>query len=776
MNYLDELNAVQYEAVRATEGPVMIIAGPGSGKTRVLTYRIAYLVDEVGADPFNVLALTFTNKAAREMRARIENIAGTEARNISMGTFHSVFARILRVEAERLGYPSNFSIYDTQDSKNLVKLLVKEQNLNDKLYKPNVVFNRISAAKNNLLSPKEYQDNVNIVSEDESTGRPKIGKLYELYAKRCFQSGAMDFDDLLFQMYKLLNNFPDLLYKYQMKFKYILIDEYQDTNYAQYLVTKMLADMHQNICVVGDDAQSIYSFRGADIGNILSFEKDYPELKTFKLEQNYRSTQHIVSIANQIIKNNKGQLPKEIWTQNPEGSTIKVFKALSDNDEGKMVTEAIFDQQNRYQMRNKDVAILYRTNAQSRAFEEAMRRKGIAYRIYGGLSFYQRKEVKDLLAYLKLTVNHHDEEALRRVINYPTRGIGQTTLEKVSLIANDESKPLWGVLNNIGAYGFNNRVVTTVSNFVNMIRSFAIELDKQNAYDLAAHIAKSSGVLKELYNDKSVEGLSRYENLQELLNSINEFAEEDELAEGEEVAKDKSLGTYLQNVVLLTDQDTKDPNADEVTLMTIHAAKGLEFRSVFVVGLEENLFPSMMSLNSREDLEEERRLFYVAVTRAEKFLTITYAKTRYKFGNLQYCEPSRFVEEIDASYIEYVGQQPRERQQNPGFRQSKWQSNKQQGLYQKRETPKPPVSSTGRQMKKVESVNYTPSADFAPDDTSGLQPGMELEHPKFGFGKVLTVEGGADNRIATVFFNGVGQKRLMLKYAKVKIHNNNTIE
>lgn len=762
MNYLEELNPKQLEAVTHTEGPVMVIAGPGSGKTRVLTYRIAYLIEKgglqgQGVDPFNILALTFTNKAAREMRERIERVVGYEARNVWMGTFHSVFARILRAESSRIGYPSNFTIYDTQDSRSVIKNIVKELALNDKLYKPNYVHGRISAAKNGLISPTAYKADPYLVSDDQQHGRPRLAEIYDLYCRRCFQSGAMDFDDLLFKMYELLDQHPEVLYKYQQRFKYILVDEYQDTNHAQYLITKRLAAMYENICVVGDDAQSIYSFRGANIQNILNFDKDYSDRAVYKLEQNYRSSNNIVSAANNIIVKNTQQLPKKIWTEQEEGDKIKVIKSLSDNDEGKIVTDQIFELKMRHHLTNDDFAILYRTNAQSRAFEEALRKKNIPYKVYGGLSFYQRKEIKDILAYLKLTVNHKDEEALRRIINYPARGIGNTTLDRATLIAAEEQRPLWEVLGDINQYAaFNSRAKKQIDEFVTMIKSFATMLEKQNAYDLAMHIARSTGILKELYTDKTVEGISRYENLQELLNGIKEFSEDDELAEGEQ-ATDKSLGTYLQDIMLLTDADNAEDEIDRVKLMTIHSAKGLEFETVFVVGLEEGLFPSQMSVNSREELEEERRLFYVAVTRAKHYLFVTYALQRYKYGNLIYCEPSRFIEDLNPDHVEYIGHKE-SRPAGPQIVNSTESFSK--SLFHK---PKP--------ERTVTAVNYTPPADFKPDNPNDIQVGMEIEHQKFGIGKVVSMEGQGDNKIATMFFNGIGQKRIMLKYAKLKISN-----
>lgn len=779
MNYLEELNPTQLQAVQSTEGPVMVIAGPGSGKTRVLTYRIAYLIEkggpmQQGVDPFHILALTFTNKAAKEMRERIEKVVGGEARNAWMGTFHSIFARILRVESDKLGYPSNFTIYDTQDSRNVIKAIVKEMNLNDKLYKPAIVGNRISAAKNSLIGPGAYKQDPYLVSDDTQTGRPRIADIYAAYARKCFQSGAMDFDDLLYKMYELLAKHPDVLYKYQQKFKYIMVDEYQDTNHAQYLITKKLAARNENICVVGDDAQSIYSFRGANIENILNFEKDYPDRKVYKLEQNYRSTNHIVTAANQIITNNKQQLPKKIWTDRGEGEKIKVIRSLSDNDEGKIVADAIFEYKMREHIPNTEIAILYRTNAQSRSFEEALRKQGIPYKVYGGLSFYQRKEVKDMIGYLRLAVNHQDEEALRRVINYPTRGIGNTTIEKATVLASQQGTNLWGILEHTERYPaeFNSRARSLIGQFVTMIKSFSTMLENRTAYDLAMHIAKSSGLLTELYNDKTVEGISRYENIQELMNGIKEFSETDEVEEGQDTM-DKGLGTYLQDIMLLTSADNEKDDTERVSMMTIHSAKGLEFEVVFGVGLEEGLFPSQMSVNSREDLEEERRLFYVAVTRAKSHLVLSYALQRYRFGNLIYCEPSRFIEELHPDNIQLIGHKSRAdmaadqspsgvdlRPARPGGAKPAAAAGGEsfsKSLYSK---PKP---------QRPAATNYTPPSDFKPDDPTRIQAGMEIEHQKFGKGKVVNLEGEGGNKIATMFFPGIGQKRIMLKYAKVRI-------
>jgi DNA helicase-2/ATP-dependent DNA helicase PcrA len=768
-NYLDELNDIQRAAVTNTSGPVMVIAGPGSGKTRVLTYRIAHLIEK-GVDPFRILSLTFTNKAAKEMRERIEHVIGGEARNVWMGTFHSIFARILRQEATKIGYPSNFTIYDSSDSKNVVKQIVKELELNDKLYKPSTVFNRISAAKNNLIGPQKYREDKYLVSDDTQSGRPKIAEIYALYAKKCFQSGAMDFDDLLFKMYELLATHPEVLHKYQHKFNYILVDEYQDTNFAQYLITKRLAAVHENITVVGDDAQSIYSFRGADIQNILNFEKDYPDMRTFKLEQNYRSTTHIVEAANQIIALNKNQLPKTIWTDRQGGDKIKVVKAVSDNEEGRIVADTIFEYQMRLHLRSDDFAILYRTNAQSRSFEEALRRQNIPYKVFGGLSFYQRKEIKDLLAYLKLTVNHNDEEALRRIINYPTRGIGDTTLDRATVLASERGTNLWSILSTIQFQpDFNARAKNLIEEFVMMIKSFATMLQTMNAYDLASHIAKHTGIMKELYTDKTVEGISRYENIQELLNGIKEFSESDEIAEGETVS-DRSLGTYLQDIMLLTDTESDKDDTNRVSLMSIHSAKGLEFECVFAVGLEEGLFPNQMSVNSREELEEERRLYYVAVTRAKSHLFLTYALQRYRFGNLIYSEPSRFIEELDEKNLEFIGHKVRRAEPTSGP-DTPWERS---GTRTTKETPgkslyERPGAAQRQATPNFTPAAHTPSADFKADDPKTIQAGMEVEHEKFGIGKVVSLEGDGNNRIATLFFAGIGQKRIMLKYAKVRI-------
>ena len=745
-NYLTQLNDAQRAAVEATEGPVMIIAGPGSGKTRVLTFRIAHLIQK-GVDPFRILALTFTNKAAREMRERIELIAGGEAKNLWMGTFHSVFARVLRREAHRLNYPSNFSIYDTQDSKSLIKKIVKEMGLNEKLYKPNIVMSRISGAKNSLMNAAAYANNVDLVSEDQSTGKPKIAEIFANYERRCFLAGAMDFDDLLLKMYQVLNQFPEVLHNYQNRFSHVMIDEFQDTNHAQYQIVKLLAGVHENIAVVGDDAQSIYGFRGATIQNILNLHRDYPDLRTFKLEQNYRSTKHIVNAANQIIKNNRNQHPKTIWTDKGNGEQIHVVRHPSDNEEGNWVAQSIFELKMRNQMSNNDFAILYRTNAQSRAMEEALRRRNIPYIIYGGLSFYQRKEIKDMIAYLRLVVNPKDEEALRRVINYPTRGIGKTTLEQIDIWTKEKDCSMWDIVDGIHSFPLSARAKNAVSDFAIMIKSFRALQERMNAYELAEHIAKSTGLQKMLYNDKSVEGVNRYDNYQELLSSIKEFTENDEVLEGTIDAEDRTLGTYLQSVSLITDADQEDPNADRVKLMTIHAAKGLEFEVVFVGGMEEQLFPSPLSTYSREDLEEERRLFYVAITRAKQHLFLTYATSRYKFGDLIYPEPSRFLEEIPSENLNWVGKVKRPtRQQEPKPNRNF------AGLKVNKEMPKRHVPP------KIDIENFVPTAP------NQLSVGDKVMHQRFGEGKIADMDG---SKMATVAFASHGNKKLMLKFAKL---------
>jgi len=629
MEYLNELNREQRAAVECTDGPVMIIAGAGSGKTRVLTYRVAHLINS-GVDPFNILALTFTNKAAKEMRTRIENMVGAEAKNIWMGTFHSVFAKILRFEAPRIGYPSNFTIYDTADSKNLINAILKEEGLDDKTYKPSLVLSRISAAKTNLISANEYLKNDELFAEDRMSAKPKLGVIYKKYSDRMFKSGAMDFDDLLYWTNVVLRDFPDALNKYQNRFKYIMVDEYQDTNYAQYLIVKRLAAKFENICVVGDDAQSIYAFRGANIENILNFRKDYPDVKTYKLEQNYRSTKHIVGAANHVIEKNQDRLKKTVWTDNADGEPITVLRNLTDNEEGMSVARSIFETKMNEQALDKDFAILYRTNAQSRAIEEALRKMNLPYRIYGGQSFYQRKEIKDIIAYFRVVINPKDEEALKRIINYPARGIGKTTIDRLTVLANDWNKDIWTIMTDQVMVNsqFNSGTAQKLFDFCTMISSFQAQLKSADAYTLGSQIATSSGLVRDLYEDRTPEGVSRYDNLQELLNGLKEFVE-DQPGEDEVITEpqSKTLDAFTADISLLTDADTeKGPeNQNKVTLMTVHASKGLEFPYIYIVGLEENLFPSQLSLSSRPELEEERRLFYVALTRAEKQVTLSYA-------------------------------------------------------------------------------------------------------------------------------------------------------
>jgi len=772
--YLNGLNEKQLEAVLHIKGPLMIIAGAGSGKTKVLTTRVAHLMHS-GVDSFNILALTFTNKAAAEMKERVEKALGnTEARNLYIGTFHSVFARILRAEADKLGYPKSFTIYDTDDSRSVIKAVVNDMGLDDKLYKPNIVHNRISGAKNALVGPAEYAMDTFLKQEDARSNRPAIAEIYASYAARCFKNGAMDFDDLLFKMHELLQNFPEVLHKYQHKFKYILIDEYQDTNPVQYQIAKLLAAVHENLCVVGDDAQSIYSFRGATIENILQFQKDYDDVKLVKLEQNYRSSQSIIGVANHVIKNNVGQIPKELWTENETGDKIKLVRTMTDNDEGKYIADAIQENKLRNHFYNKDFAILYRTNAQSRSFEESLRRTGIAYKIYGGLSFYQRKEVKDYIAYLRIISNTKDEEGLKRIINYPARGIGKTTMEKCLVIAGEQNITFFEVLEKAKGFGFKAGTLTAIEEFVTMIKYFQNQLTKHNAYDVAVQVGKHTNLVKELFNDKSTEGLARYENIQELLNSIKEWTESPSNDDGE--LGDKSLGSYLQQITLITDADNDNGNEDTVKLMTVHAAKGLEFACVFLVGLEESLFPSGMSVNTREELEEERRLFYVAVTRAKKHLWLTYANTRYRYGQLVQNDPSRFIDEMPEDQIDKSSSGGGARNQSSG-----WGSayDRMQGGNNKSWIDPEKASSKKAEGSKPSYLpvvpphtlnkNHIPSANFTPCDPSALEAGNKIEHQKFGFGVIKEIEGSAHNPIAIILFDKNGEKKIMLNYAKLSI-------
>tara|TARA_Y100001933_G_scaffold54218_1_gene53548 strand:+ start:6561 stop:8780 length:2220 start_codon:yes stop_codon:yes gene_type:complete len=737
MKYLEDLNSSQKEAVLHPKGPCLVIAGAGSGKTRVLTYRIAHLIKQ-GIDPFSILALTFTNKAAKEMKNRIEGIVGTEARSLWMGTFHSIFARILRTEGYKIGYPPNFVIYDTQDSKNLIKAIVKEQNLDPKLYKENFVFNRISNAKNRLISPLEYKNNPILQEEDSSSLRPMIGEIYKIYSERCFKSQAMDFDDLLFNTNTLFSEHIDILNKYQQLFQHVLIDEFQDTNYCQYLITKRLASVSRNIFVVGDDAQSIYAFRGAEIRNILKFEDDFDDLKTIKLEQNYRSTKTIVNAANSVIEKNKSKISKEVWTDNEDGELISIKKSFSDNEEGKIVSNLIFEEKNRNQLTNSNFAVLYRTNSQSRSIEEALRRIGLKYKVFGGVSFYQRKEVKDLIAYLRFSINQNDEQSFRRIINYPRRGIGQTSVDKIITISNKENISLWDVILRSSEL-LNSRINNLLTPFKDLIISFSNFSKNNDAYTTASHIASNSGLLKELWDDRSIEGISRYENVQELLNSIKEFLDNDD-------NKNKKLEDFLQEISLMTDQDKEDDSNEEyISLMTIHMAKGLEFSVVFIVGVEEDLFPSQMMISSREDLEEERRLFYVAITRAMKKLYLTYSSTRYRYGMLKDCEKSRFIKEISPAYLDF------------------------DNFNTNRSLVSNVLKEKKRNLSPIKKVSTNNSSSIKSSNIDDLIEGVNVKHDIFGIGKIKKVENHSNQKKAIVNFKNVGEKTLLLNFAKLKV-------
>ena len=770
--FLKQLNEAQLAPTLQKEGPMIVIAGAGSGKTRVLTYRIAYLMSQ-GVDAFNILALTFTNKAAREMKDRIANIVGSEAKNLWMGTFHSVFARILRFEADKLGYPSNFTIYDTQDSDRLIASIIKEMNLDKDVYKYKQIRSRISSYKNSLITVKAYFQNPELIESDTMAKRPKMGDIYKNYVDRCFKAGAMDFDDLLLKTNELLTRFPEVLAKYQDKFRYILVDEYQDTNHSQYLIVRALSDRFQNICVVGDDAQSIYAFRGANINNILNFQKDYDDVKLYRLEQNYRSTKNIVNAANSIIDKNKSKIDKIVWTANDEGQKIKVHRSMTDGDEGRFVASTIFETKMQNQLRNNDFAILYRTNAQSRAIEDALRKRDIPYRIYGGLSFYQRKEIKDVLSYLRLVINPADEEALKRVINFPARGIGQTTIDKLVVAANGYDRSIFEVLQNMDKLeiNINSGTKTKLQNFTTMVESFQVMNQTANAFELADHIVKVTGLLKEFNKDGTPEGIAKMENIEELLNGIKDFVEEQK----ELVDSTGSLTEFLEDVALATDLDQEDVNTDRVALMTIHLAKGLEFSHVFVVGLEEDLFPSAMSMNTRSELEEERRLFYVALTRAEKQAYLTYALSRYRWGKLIDAEPSRFIEEIDDQYLDIITPIA-ERRINPmlsadifgDVEPNKIRFKKPvQQKYQRKTTKKEPEKfkiSTPKNLKKITAVNGTTNLF-----DNKLVVGNIVKHLRFGKGEVLKIEGtGADVKAEIKFENG-GLKKLLLRFAKLDI-------
>ena len=771
--FLSQLNDAQLAPTLQKDGPMIVIAGAGSGKTRVLTYRIAYLMSQ-GVDSFNILALTFTNKAAREMKERISSIVGSEAKNLWMGTFHSVFAKILRFEADKLGYPSNFTIYDTQDSDRLIASIIKEMNLDKDIYKYKQVRSRISSYKNSLITVRAYFSNPELKEADVMAKRPEMGEIYKNYVDRCFKAGAMDFDDLLLKTNELLTRFPEVLAKYQNKFRYILVDEYQDTNHSQYLIVRALSDRFQNICVVGDDAQSIYAFRGANINNILNFQKDYEDVKLYRLEQNYRSTKNIVNAANSVIDKNKTKLDKIVWTANDEGQKIKVHRSMTDGDEGRYVASTIFETKMQNQLMNSDFAVLYRTNAQSRAIEDALRKRGVDYRIYGGLSFYQRKEIKDVLSYLRLVINPADEEALKRIINFPGRGIGQTTIDRLIVAANGYERSIFEVIQNIDKIDIkiNAGTKTKLRDFATMIESFQVMNQTANAFELADHVTKVTKIIKEFNKDGTPEGITKMENIEELLNGMKDFVEEQkELAD-----ETGSLAEFLEDVALATDLDNDKGDADRVALMTIHLAKGLEFPHVFIVGLEEDLFPSAMSMNTRSELEEERRLFYVALTRAEKQAYLTYALSRYRWGKLIDSEPSRFIVEIDEEYLDIITP-IEERRINPmlsadifgdvepnkiRFKKAVQPSYKKKG--RTKSEPEKFQVSTPKNLKKI-----TSSTDNTNLFDGKLAVGNIVKHLRFGKGEVLKIEGaGADVKAEIKFENG-GVKKLLLRFAKLEI-------
>ena len=768
-SYLKELNEAQQQPVLHKDGPLMVIAGAGSGKTRVLTYRIAYLMQQ-GVDAFSILALTFTNKAAREMKTRIADLVGaSEAKNLWMGTFHSVFARLLRAEADKLGFPNNFTIYDTQDADRLIASIVKEMGLDKDVYKYKQLRNRISAFKNSLITVNAYFKNPELQEADAMARRPKTGDIYREYVERCFKAGAMDFDDLLLKTNELLNRFPDVLAKYQDRFRYIMVDEYQDTNHSQYLIVRTLSDKFQNICVVGDDAQSIYGFRGANINNILNFQKDYADVAVYRLEQNYRSTKTIVNAANTIIAHNISKIDKTVWTSNGQGERILVKRLATDAEEGRWVASSIFELKMQEQQRNKDVVILYRTNAQSRAMEDALRKRDIPYRVFGGLSFYQRKEIKDILAYLRILVNPKDEESLKRIINFPGRGIGQTTIDKLIIGAKEHQKTLFEVIQacNSLPLGLNAGTQNKLQQFYTLIHSLQIENENANAFEIADKVIKRTGMINELKKDGTPEGVARIENIEELLNGIRDFTEGQlEIADAT-----GSLTEFLEDVALATDFDNdKDEHADRVSLMTVHLAKGLEFTNVFIVGMEEDLFPSALSLNTRSELEEERRLFYVALTRAERRAFLSYALTRYRWGKLIDAEPSRFIDEIDENYLDkdipkddYVFKPFIDKNifDSPPAKQTPVKSLPQEKV---RLNTSPTPAQLGRLKKINSSQTNSPTADLIQ-----LEPQMKVEHNRFGRGVVIVVDGKGNDKKATINFAGVGEKKLLLRFAKLKI-------
>lgn len=776
-DYIDQLNEAQRAPVLQKDGPMIVIAGAGSGKTRVLTLRIAYLM-HLGVDAFNILSLTFTNKAAREMKARISQIVGSsEAKNLWMGTFHSVFAKILRAEADKLGYPSNFSIYDSQDSQRLIGQIIKEMQLDRDVYKPKEILGRISSYKNSLITVKAYFNNPELQEADAMSKRPRIGEIYQNYVERCFKSGAMDFDDLLLKTNELLTRFPDVLAKYQDRFRYILVDEYQDTNHSQYLIVRALSDRFQNICVVGDDAQSIYAFRGANINNILNFQKDYEGVQTYRLEQNYRSSKNIVEAANTIIDKNKVKLEKVVWTANEFGPKIKVHRSITDGEEGRFVASTIFEEKMRNQKDNGEFAILYRTNAQSRAMEDALRKKDIPYRIYGGLSFYQRKEIKDVLSYLRLIINPKDEEALIRVINYPARGIGNTTLDKLTIAANHYKRSIFEVMEHIDkidlkiAAGTRNKL----TDFVNMVKAFQALEQSMDAYQLTEHVVKKCGLVQEMRKDATPEGIAKMENIEELLNGIKDFI----IGQVEIDGARGALGEFMEDVALATDLDKDTGDDDRVALMTIHLAKGLEFPTVFCVGMEEDLFPSAMSMNTRSELEEERRLFYVALTRAEHQAYLTYAQSRYRWGKLVDSEPSRFIEEIDDQYLEYLTPVETNYKYKPRinadvfgdvdkskFRQTKPTNGVPPAYLSADDEPK--MERNIRKLKPMTS-NSASGSNAISESNTGLNAGQTVMHERFGKGVILNIEGVGADKKAEIKFDVGGIKKLLLRFAKLTI-------
>ena len=766
-SFLETLNEAQQKPVLHKEGPLIVIAGAGSGKTRVLTYRIAHLMAS-GVDSFSILALTFTNKAAREMKGRIADLVGeSEAKNLWMGTFHSVFARILRQEADKLGYPSNFTIYDTQDSDRLIAAIIKEMGLDKDIYKYKQIRSRISAFKNSLITVKAYYNDYDLQEADTMAKRPQMGAIYKEYVERCFKAGAMDFDDLLLRTNELLNRFPEVLAKYQDRFRYILVDEYQDTNHSQYLIVRALSDRYQNICVVGDDAQSIYAFRGANINNILNFQKDYEDVALYRLEQNYRSTKTIVAAANSIIQHNKNKIDKVVWTSNDTGAPIQLNRLPTDAEEGRHVASSIFEFKMQEQRKNADFAILYRTNAQSRALEDALRKRDIPYRIYGGLSFYQRKEIKDVLAYLRLIVNPKDEESLKRVINYPARGIGQTTVDKLVVGAKQHGLSLFETMIKAPELGLSlhSGALTKLSNFVTLLQRFQIENETLNAFEIADLVTKKIGLVQELKKDATPEGIARIENVEELLNGIRDFTEgQRELADAT-----GSLSEFLEDVALATDLDQDDdPSIDRVALMTIHLAKGLEFPYVYIVGLEEDLFPSAMSLNTRAELEEERRLFYVALTRAEERAFLSYTLSRYRWGKLIDAEPSRFIEEIDPQYLNRIV--PEDRYQfKPFMDTSIFEGGTDKTSFQKKKYKEKTLTSpTPSQLQKLRKLEQNQEQVVAKASLH-LEVGMEVEHSRFGTGIVEALEGTGSDQKAAINFKGFGIKKLLLRFAKLKV-------